>query len=149
MKKTRLAVTMAATVLTLAWGSAPAETRKAATKPAGTVRLEAKQVAAGVGWEWGNGTLTYQGKKHPFKISGLTAVGAGASRIEASGEVYDLKKLSDFDGTYTAIAASGTAGGGAGVSTMRNVNGVRITLHSATQGLSFQVGPEGMKVDLE
>jgi hypothetical protein len=32
---------------------------------------------------------------------------------------------------------------------MRNGNGVRITLHSTSQGLSAQAGPEGMKITLE
>lgn len=126
-----------------------ARRKRTTTRPSGTIRLEAKQVAAGVGWEWGNGVLNYEGKQYPFTISGLTVAGAGASRVEAAGEVYNLKKLRDFEGTYTAVEASGTAGGGAGVVTMKNVNGVRITLHSVTQGLSVQLGPEGMKITLK
>jgi hypothetical protein len=32
---------------------------------------------------------------------------------------------------------------------MKNENGVRITLHSTSQGISAQAGPEGMKIKLE
>jgi len=121
----------------------------AAEKPSGTLTLEAKSVAAGVGWTWGSGVLHYAGKKHRFKVEGLALNAAGVERVEATGFVYDLKKLSDFAGTYTAAEASGAAGAGAGIATMRNGNGVRITLHSTSQGLSAQAGPEGMKITLE
>src|SRR5262249_50030746 len=33
--------------------------------PDGTVRLSAGSVAAGIGFSWGGGTLTYQGKEYP------------------------------------------------------------------------------------
>ena len=93
--------------------------------------------------------LNYRGKRHPFKISGLTAVGVGASRQDATGEVYNLEKLDDFEGTYTSFEASGAVGGGAGIATMRSAKGVRITLHSASQGVAAQAGPEGIKITLE
>ena len=92
--------------------------------------------------------LNYRGKRHPFKISGLTAVGVGASRQDATGEVYNLKKRDDFTGTYIIVEASDAVGGGPGIATMRNAKGVRITLHSASQGVAAQAGPEGIKITL-
>jgi hypothetical protein len=118
-------------------------------KPSATLTLEAKSVAVGVGWTWGGGTLDHAGKKHRFKVDGLSVNAAGAERVEATGYVYHLKKLADFPGTYTAVEASGAAGGGAGIATMRNEHGVRITLHSKSQGVSAQAGPEGMKITLD
>ncbi len=38
---------------------------------------------------------------------------------------------------------------GSVIATMRNVKGVRITLHSASQGVAAQAGPEGIKITLE
>ena len=73
----------------------------------------------------------------------------GASRADATGEVYGLKKLNDFEGTYASVEASGAVAAGAGIATMRNVKGVRITLHSASQGVAAQAGPEGIKITLE
>jgi hypothetical protein len=117
-------------------------------KASATLSLEAKSVAVGIGWTWGGGTLDYDGKKHRFKVDGLSVNAAGAERVDATGYVYHLKKLADFPGTYTAVEAGGSAGGGAAIATMRNEHGVRITLHSKSQGLSAQAGPEGMKIRL-
>jgi hypothetical protein len=120
----------------------------AKSKPSATLRLETKEVSAGVGWSWGGGTITYKGQKHHFKIDGLTVASVGASKADATGYVYGLKKLSDFEGTYAAVAASGTVGGGKGIATMKNQNGVRLTIHTTSAGLQVTAGPEGMKVTL-
>ena len=105
-------------IIALAPGLVLAKGKHAAAAPSATVRLEAKQVAAGVGWAWGDGVLNYGGKQHRFKLSGLTAVGVGASRADATGEVYGLKKLDDFEGTYASVEASGAVAAGAGIATM-------------------------------
>lgn len=113
-----------------------------------TLALETKQVSVGIGWTWGSGTVKYKGESHRFKIDGLSLNSVGASESAATGFVYNLSKLSDFEGTYTAVEASGTAGGGKGIATMKNQNGVRITIHSTSQGLEVVAGPEGMKITL-
>jgi hypothetical protein len=118
-------------------------------KASATLALEAKSVAVGIGWSWGGGTLDYMGKKHRFKIDGLSVNAAGVERVDATGYVYNLKKLTDFAGTYTAVEAGGAAGAGAAIAHMKNEHGVRITLHSTSQGISAQAGPEGMKIKLE
>jgi hypothetical protein len=120
-----------------------------AEKASATLTLEAKSVAAGVGWTWGGGVLRYGGRKYRFKVEGLALNAAGVEQANATGYVYGLRKLTDFPGTYTAAEASGAAGTGAGIATLKNGNGVRITLHSTSQGLSAQAGPEGMKITLE
>jgi hypothetical protein len=56
-------------------------------KASATLSLEAKSVAVGVGWTWGGGTLDYMGKKHRFKIDGLTVNAAGVERVDANGYV--------------------------------------------------------------
>src|SRR5262249_56719003 len=61
--------------------------------PDGTVRLSAGSVAAGIGFSWGGGTLTYQGKEYPFSVSGLSVADVGISQAEASGRGYHLKNL--------------------------------------------------------
>ena len=136
-------------IIALAPGLVLAKGKHAAAAPSATVRVEAKEVAAGVGWAWGDGVLNYRGKRHPFKISGLTAVGVGASRQDATGEVYNLKNLDEFEGTYTSVEASGALGGGVGIATMKNAKGVRIKLHASSQGVAAQAGPEGIKITFE
>src|SRR3974390_1397483 len=93
-------------------------------KTDGTGEFSGGSVAAGIGYSWGSGTLTYKGVKYPITVSGLSAgASAGATSITASGSVYNLKKLEDFDGNYTAAGTGATVGGGAGVVTMKNQNG--------------------------
>src|ERR1700757_5417713 len=118
-------------------------------KPDATLKLSEGQFAVGIGWSWGKGVLTFKRKHHPFKVDGLSVVNVGVTKANAVGKVYHLKKLSDFNGTYTAAAAEGTLGGGAGVSTMKNQNGVVIQLKSTTQGVNVKLAGEGVKFTLE
>ena len=118
-------------------------------KPDATLKLSKGQVAVGIGWSWGDGVLTFKGKNYPFKVGGLSVVDVGITKANAVGKVYHLKKLSDFNGTYTGAAAEGTVGGGAGVSTMKNQNGVVIDLQSTTQGVNFKLAGEGVKFTLK
>lgn len=125
---------------------------KAATDsstPDGTVSLSATSVAAGVGWVWGNGKLTYKGKGHSFKVSGLSVVDAGVSSITATGQVYNLANLQDFAGNYTVAAAGIALGGGAGASYLKNEHGVVIKLVETEQGLRFNLAGEGVKIELK
>ena len=118
-------------------------------KPDATLTLSKGQVAVGIGWSWGDGVLTFKGKNYPFKVGGLSVVDVGITKANAVGKVYHLKKLSDFNGTYTGAAAEGTIGGGAGISTMKNQNGVVIELQSTTQGVNFKLAGEGVKFTLK
>ena len=118
-------------------------------KPDATLKLSKGQVAVGIGWSWGDGVLTFKGKNYPFKVGGLSVVDVGITKANAVGKVYHLKKLSDFNGTYTAATAEGTVGGGAGISTMKNQNGVVIDLVSTTQGVNFKLAGEGVKFTLK
>jgi hypothetical protein len=125
-------------------GAAYGEEAKA--KPDATMRLESKSVAAGVGFSWGDGALHYQGKTYKLEVDGLTVGSVGASSVEAKGDVYYLKKLSDFDGNYTAVVGEATVGGGAGGLIMKNQNGVEIRMTSTTQGANLTAGISGVKL---
>jgi hypothetical protein len=118
-------------------------------KPDATLQLSEGQVAAGIGWSWGKGVLNFNGEEYPFKVKGLSVLDVGVTKAEATGKVYNLKKLSDFNGTYAAAAAEGTAAKGAGVSTMQNENGVLIHLVSKTKGANLKFATEGVKFTLE
>jgi len=112
-----------------------------AKKPSGTVVIEETQFAVILGGSVGGGKLTFQGKEYPFKIGGLT-VGAnvGISKMSAVGEVYALKKVSDFPGTYTKLEASVAVGGGVGGQRLQNEHGVIMNLRSRTKGLNLNLG---------
>ena len=118
-------------------------------KPDATVRIQEGTAAVGIGWSWGKGQLSYMGKTHPFKISGLSVAEVGVTKAEATGSVYNLKNLEDFNGVYAAAGTEGTAGKGAGVSSLRNDKGVVINLKSETKGANIKIAAEGLKLTLE
>jgi type 1 fimbria pilin len=128
-------------------GTARADEKK--EKPDGTIEFSGGTVAAGIGYSWGSGDLSYKGKKHAIKIDGLSVGSVGAAKITLSGKVYHLNKLEDFDGNYTGVGAGATVGGGGSVLTMRNQNGVVIEAHSTTQGLSLTLGAGGADIKLK
>jgi hypothetical protein len=118
-------------------------------KPDATLKLSEGQVAVGIGWSWGKGVLTYQGKTLPFKVKGLSVIDVGISKAEAEGKVYNLKKLEDFEGLYLAASAEGTIALGAGETAMKNKKGVVIYLSPLTKGVNFKFGGEGINFTLE
>ena len=117
-----------------------------AKKPDATLTLSEGTVAVGIGFSWGKGTLDYKGKKYPVKVEGLSVGEVGVNRATAVGNVYKLTKLADFDGNYVAAGAEATIAGGAGVTAMKNQNGVVIELKSTTQGASLKLAAEGLKL---
>jgi hypothetical protein len=127
-------------------GSVPAQNAK---KPDGTVKLSEGTVAVGIGWSWGKGTLTYKGKAHPFKIEGLSVLDVGIAKAEATGNVFNLKKVEDFSGIYRAASAGGPAVKGATATALQNDKGVVIELKSATKGAELKVALEGLKLALD
>jgi hypothetical protein len=118
-------------------------------KPDATLALTEGTVGVGIGFSWGKGTLTYQGKTYPVKVEGLSVGDVGIQRATAMGDVYNLKKLADFNGNYTAGGAGATIGGGAGITTMRNQNGVVIEMKSTTQGADLKLAAEGLKLSIQ
>jgi hypothetical protein len=130
--------------------SLPLSTALAKAKaPDATLQLSEGSVAAGLGFSWGGGTLTFRGKRYPVSVDGLSVGSVGISRATASGSVFNLKKLEDFNGTYTAVGAGAAVGGGASIATMQNQNGVRITLRSRSQGVKFTLGGAGVSLNIK
>jgi hypothetical protein len=126
-----------------------ASSSAAADEADATVDLTGGSVAAGVGYVWGNGDLTYKGQKHQFKLSGVSIVDVGAARIAASGVVYHLKNLSDFDGDYSAVTAGITVAGGGSAALLKNQHGVVIKLLATTEGLRFNLSANGITIKLK
>jgi len=133
-----------ASVFTVLAGLAGAQTQK----PDAILTLSEGSVAAGIGFTWGKGQLSYKGKAYPVKVDGLSVGDVGVTRANARGNVFHLRKLADFSGTYVSAAAEATVGGGAGATVMKNQNGVVIELKSATQGANLKLGPEGLRLTL-
>jgi hypothetical protein len=126
-----------------------AGTALAQDKPDATIKFSGGSVSVGIGYTWGSGVLTYQGKDYPFSVEGLSVAVVGGSSVTASGNVYGLKKLEDFNGNYTAATAQATVGGGAGATAMQNQKGVVLKVVSTTQGLEFKLAASGVKITLK
>jgi hypothetical protein len=119
-------------------------------KPSGTVSINETQFALIIGGSTGGGTLSYQGKQYPFKISGMSlGANVGISKLSASGEVYDLSDISKFSGTFTKLESSITLGGGVGGTILRNENGVIMRIVSTSQGLQLNLSASGVTVKLD
>jgi hypothetical protein len=118
-------------------------------KPDATLELSGGRVAAGIGFSWGSGTLTYQGKKYPVKVEGLSIGEVGITRATARGDVFDLKNLDDFSGNYNAAEVGATLAAGASATAMKNQNGVVILLTSTTQGANLKLAATGAKLTLQ
>ena len=115
----------------------------------GTLDISEGSVAVGIGFSWGHGTLTFNGKQYRVKVDGLSVGEVGISRATATGKVSNLKNIADFSGNFTAGGAGATVGGGAGISVMKNQNGVTIELKSTTQGASLKLAASGVRLTIE
>jgi hypothetical protein len=74
--------------------------------PDGTVDMNQVQVAYIGNAGGGNGTLPYHSNSYPFTVGGLGVGGIGASTVDAAGEVYKLRNLSQFpNGSMEAFVA--------------------------------------------
>jgi len=146
MKRFSVMVVVLGMVAALAGLALAAEKEKA---PDATLKLSEGQVAVGIGWSWGKGVLTMNGKDHPFKVGGISVLDVGVTNAVAEGKVYNLKKLEDFNGTYVSAAAAATLGVGAGATAMKNEKGVMIHLFPKTKGVSLKLAGEGVKFTLE
>jgi len=132
--------------------SVAAITWVAAQEPDGTVKITRKSVSEAVGLSWGDGVLTYKGKDYffTFRASGLLReVDPSITAAELSGQVFNLKKLEDFNGNYRIVKATGSVGSGGKLATIKNQNGVVLNVVATTGGHKFTLGAEGMTIELK
>jgi hypothetical protein len=125
-----------------------AEVRPAAPQdvPDATIEFSGGSVAAGIGYSWGKGILTFQGKHYPVTVDGLSIVHVGVSHYTASGAVYHLTKVTDINGVYTAFSVGAAVAGGASAAALKNSKGVVIQMVSTHLGLNFSLGPKGVTI---
>jgi hypothetical protein len=121
-----------------------------AEKPSGTLTMHRVDVALLLNAGWGGGTLFYDGK-HAFKIKGLGVGGIGVSKLEAHGNVFRLKQLSDFGGLYGSVQAGAVAGDEQlhGGIWLQNPAGVQIHLVPRRQGVSLNLGADGVLITFD
>ena len=126
----------------------PPATMAPVSSTEGTVSFSGGAVAIGIGFQWGSGTLTYQGRQYPFQLEGLSVVDVGVSRVSGSGTVHNLNRLADFSGNYIAASAGASLGGGGSIGTLRNQNGVVIDGVTTAQGIRLTLAPGGLNIKI-
>lgn len=116
----------------------------------GTVDIEQVTVAFIGSGGVGGGTLHFQGRSYRFSIGGLGVGGFGVSRMEATGDVYNLHRLDQFPGAYGSArygAAFGDQGGGQ--LWLQNPQGVILALRARRQGLAVSLGADAVIIDFK
>ncbi|MEI7873593.1 MAG: hypothetical protein WCK95_15800 [Alphaproteobacteria bacterium] len=116
----------------------------------GTVNIEQVQVAFIGSGNIGGGTLHYRGKNYSFTIGGLGIGGFGFSKMEAYGDVYNLKELRQFPGVYGQARYGAVAGkDGGGEMWLQNPEGVMLSLKTRRQGLAVSAGADAIIIDFK
>ena len=130
----------------LAIGCAAIDTTAPTTPPSATVKIEEWSAAYDVSAATGKGTLTYNGRNHPFSITGLGAGGTGVQQMSATGKVYHMNSLTDFPGTYHGISKGLTLIEGKLHAKLTNGNGVVMYIAGETEGLASATGVREFEV---
>ena len=145
-----LGLAAAASIAVLGAGLARAQKPAAHAAPTtATIEFKGGAVAVGVGFSWGGGTVTFDGKQYPISVNGLSALDVGASKYSASGTVRNLHNIKDIEGTYVAGELGATVAGGGSVSSMKNDRGVVIEFNTTRAGLQFTIAPKGATIKLK
>ena len=116
--------------------------------PDATIDVSGSSVAAGIGFTQTKGTVHFQGKSYPVRLEGVGVAELGAQKISATGEVYNLSRLDDLNGTYSAVSAGGALGSGTQETAMQNEKGVEIKLHGTVEGVNLKLSVDGITVTL-
>jgi hypothetical protein len=115
----------------------------------GTVHIKIAKVGFIVGVSGGSGTLTYHGRTYRLSVGGISAGTIGASAINLVGTAYNLHRVEDIAGGYSAASASVAIVGGAKVATLQNDKGVVIKVHGGQVGLEASLSLSGMNLTLQ
>jgi len=147
-RKAGFAALLGIAALAILLGGSPAMAQN--DKPSGTLKVEQVQVAFLWSVNLGGGSLQYKGKTYKFTIGGLGIGGIGASSINATGEVFDMTDLSQFEGVYGQARYGFAAGtNSSGELWMQNPKGVRIKLKAERRGLALSLGADGVAIILD
>jgi hypothetical protein len=122
------------------------------SKPDATLRLSGGSFAAGIGFSWGSGTLTYKGRDYPVSVNGLSLGKVGITGVSAYGEVYNLKHLQDFNGHYHASGAGRrgvTLASGQSATAMRNQAGVLVLVSAMQRGVDVNLTGAGVDMKIK
>jgi hypothetical protein len=97
----------------------------------------------------GKGVLTYEGKRYPLSIGGLSfGATIGVSKTQMIGRVSNLRQPSDIAGTYIAAGGGVAVAGGVASIKLQNAKGVVLDLRGRKAGFEFSANLSGVEVAL-
>jgi hypothetical protein len=135
-----------ATALVLALALPPAlaekKTSTGSAAPVATIELASEQMRLIYGGTAGKGTLHFNGKDYEFTFKTASA-GLGAKAItsvKATGSVFGLQRIEDFEGKYTALTKGVIAGNAQTKASYSNDKGVRLELVGTVKGAGLSMG---------
>ncbi|MCB8820892.1 hypothetical protein [Microvirga rosea] len=120
-----------------------------APRPVGRVSIDQAQLAFIGSAAVGGGTLSFRGRSYRFTINGLGVGGIGASKIKATGDVYQLARVSDLEGVYGQVRLGwALANQGDGRLWLQNDKGVVLRLRTKREGLMLAAGADAVRIQL-
>lgn len=110
--------------------------------PVATIELASEQMRLIQGGTAGKGTLHYNGKDYVFTFKTASAgLGAKAvTSVTATGSVFGLQRIEDFEGKYTSILKGVIAGSSQSRAKYSNDKGVTIELVGTVKGAGLSLG---------
>ena len=118
----------------------------------GTFTAHTTSVGFLVSVNWGDGVLTLDnGETHKFHIVGGKLIETGFGETHLKGEVYNLEKLEDFNGTYYGSSSDSALieGPKGGLIAKNTSNCVYLHADSAAEGVRLSPpAPGGMEIKL-
>ena len=111
-------------------------------KPSGTLEVASEKTRLVAGGTSGKGVLHFNGQDYPFTYRSASG-GLGGKAVEemrATGNVYSLTKIEDFEGRYNAATSTAIAGTTKTSATYKNDKGVTIALQGTVKGVGLGIG---------
>jgi len=126
----------------LAQPAAAAKTVTGSAAPVATIELESEQMRLIQGGTAGKGVLHYNGQDYAFSFK-TSSAGLGAKAVKsvkATGSVFGLQRIEDFEGKYTAVTKGVIAGSSQAKAKYTNSKGVTIDLVGTVKGAGLSLG---------
>jgi len=116
----------------------------------GSINIRILKAGFVVGGSAGDGVLTFQGRKYPLSVGGLSyGFTFGASETRLHGTVKNIQRASDVSGVYAQGGAGAALGKGAQVVVLTNQNGAVLELSGEQTGVIVSLDLSGLALSLK
>ena len=122
----------------------------AAYADSGAISIRIYKAGFVIGGSAGSGVLTFQGRRYPLSIGGLSyGFTFGASETRFHGTVSNIRRPSDVEGVYAQAGAGAAAVRGAQAVVLTNQRGAVLTLAGEQSGLIVSLDLSGLALSLK